>query len=194
MNAGYTYTIEQDQDAESPRTTFDTLGTMLYCSSRYTLGDKVVSREWLQKFCDPSYRDEDDSEEAWDAGWIWLPVFAYIHSGVCLSTSSFSCQWDSGQCGIIRVSEEDVKREWKVSEISSELRETVLSVLRAEVEEYSAFLEGRVYGYVIRNAAGGFVDSCWGYYGDSKTCEEDAVEALKRYNVQVPLSFGEVTL
>ena len=126
LNVGYTYSIEVDEHPESPRDMFSQLGEILYVSNRYVLGDKEVDRYSLQEFIEN------------DEGYIWLPVYAYIHSGVMLSTGAFSCPWDSGQCGVIRVSEEKILEDFGVQDISNELRETVKDGLRGEIEELGA--------------------------------------------------------
>jgi hypothetical protein len=157
---GKTIELHYDQDAQSPREN-DNLGTILYCSTKYTLGDKCLSREEIK-----AIESRDDI--------IMLPVYAYIHSGTVLNTTGFSCPWDSGQCGIIYVEKDKIRKEWGVKKISKQLREKVLNNLRGEVEEYSNYLSGQVYGYVIKDAAGNETDSCWGYIG-----YEWAVQAAK---------------
>ena len=71
---GHTIRLIADEDAESPRGGFfSNVGEILYTSSRYTLGDKQVSREEIDAITN-------------DPKNIWLPVYAYIHSGTSLST------------------------------------------------------------------------------------------------------------
>jgi hypothetical protein len=48
-------------------------------------------------------------------GCIVLPVYMYDHSGTALSTTPFSCRWDSGQVGYIYVDYTDIRKvypEW----------------------------------------------------------------------------------
>jgi len=148
---GKTIEIMYDQDAQSPREN-DNLGTILYTSTRYNLGDKRVDRAEIEAIAN-------------DKNNIVLPVYAYIHSGTCLNTTGFSCPWDSGQCGIIYVSKESIRKEWNVKKISAKLRAKVIENLRGEIDEFSKFLGGEVYGYVIKDKDGNDLDSCWGYIG-----------------------------
>jgi len=113
---GCTIKIYQDENCESH------LGTMLYTSYRYTLGDKRVEAREIAEII------KGDS--------IWLPTFAYIHSGIIMNTVGFSCPWDSGQCGIIYATQERIEEEYGNSQI-----ELVKSVFVSEVEEFSKFLE-----------------------------------------------------
>jgi len=157
------YEIVADTDPFSPRENCN-LGTILYVSNRYVCGDECVSSERIAEVM----RSKDK---------IWLPVYAYVHSGVMLSTKPFSCPWDSGQLGCIYVSREDILEEWNVQHITENIREQVLSRLRSEIDEYSKFLNGEVYGFRILDDAGNEVDSCGGFYG-REHAEEAAKEAL----------------
>lgn len=151
----YTIKILPDQDPENPREMFDQLGTILYVSSRYKLGDERVSVEEIEEI---TKRDDV----------YWLPVFAYIHSGIMLSTGAFGDPWDSGQSGIIYV------EKFKVAEEYGNLTdENILARLKGEVEEYSTYLEGGVVGFVIEKY-GKKHDSCWGFYSI-----KDALDAAK---------------
>jgi hypothetical protein len=164
----YRYEIEQDQDPTSPFE-WDNLGTIAYKKgSRYTLGNEALTREEM----DTLAKREDV---------IILPVYAYIHSGIALNTTGFSCPWDSGQSGFIYVEKEKVKKEWKVSRVSAKLRNKVEEVLRGEVETFNQYLSGDVYGYRVfeKDESGEEteVDSCWGYYGE-EYCKQAAEEVI----------------
>lgn len=45
------------------------------------------------------------------------------------------------------------------------VRESLIS----ELAEWNAYLSGEVIGYVVRDPAGGIVDSCWSFYPDKAT-------------------------
>lgn len=51
--------------------------------------------------------------------------------------------------------------------------------LTAEVEEYAAWIAGRVYGYIVEDENGETVDSCWGFIGEEEYAAEEAREAAK---------------
>ena len=153
--------VIRDDCPESPRD-WDNLGTM-YCEhSRYTLGDKDAE--------DP--RDEDGNLPK---DILFLPLYLYDHSGVTMSTSPFSCPWDSGCVGIIYVTKEKVKQEygWKV--LTKARKEKILQSLENEVTVYDQYLTGDVYGFQVveYDKEDGYeqeVDSCWGFYGSDVTC------------------------
>ena len=126
---------------------------------------------------DLEFCSREDDEKALDADKniaAYLPVYVYDHSGVTMNTTGFYCPWDSGQIGYIVALRDDVKAiqpSWKI--ITKKRREIILEWLRGEVETYSAYMSGDVYGFQIVELSdpddpdsGEIADSCWGYYGD----------------------------
>lgn len=106
-----------------------------------------------------------------------LPLYLYDHSGITMSTSPFSCPWDSGQVGFIYATRRAVLKEWNKKRMSPTLNEQATQVLLAEVKEYNQYLTGDVWGYIIEDDAGEQLDSCWGFYG-AEYCKQAAEEAL----------------
>lgn len=143
-----------DEDPGSPRE-WDNLGVIATWHRRYTLGDiqpKEDSAEFIAELPEGS---------------VMLPVYMYDHSGLALSTSPFSCPWDSGQLGIIYATPE------RVTELGV-APEDVEAALRSEVVVYGQYVSGDVYGYrrlsrPVCETCGQVVeeelDSCWGFYG-----------------------------
>lgn len=78
-----------------------------------------------------------------------LPLYLYDHSGLAISTVPFSCPWDSGYIGFIYSDKPGIDYKY----------------LRSVVEEYNEYLQGGVWGFVIRDSNGVEIDSCWGLYG-----------------------------
>jgi hypothetical protein len=179
---GFTIRIIQDQAAESPREDSN-LGTLVGWHRRYNIGDEQP-RETPEDYMLQMVRDideglaerledESDSEKLatrvgrfLERQYIILPVYMYEHSGVMLKTSAFSCPWDSGQVGFIYVSLASVRKEYSWKVVTKARRQQSETYLSGEVEVYSDYLSGNVYGYVIEDSDGNAVDSCWGYIGD----------------------------
>lgn len=162
---GYQIEIIQDEYPDNPREINDNFGTILYKhGSRYTLGDEEAYQEDMEVI-------ENNPD------FISLPVYAYIHSGVILNTTGFSCPWDSGKCGVIYVSKEDARKSFEVKVISKKIREKILECLKSEVEEFSRYLGGEVYGYRILDKENEEVDSCWGLVGIEYAIEEAEISA-----------------
>lgn len=152
---GHTIEIHQDTDAESPRE-FSTFGTMLCGHRRYNLGDRQIR----------SQADIDGVLKRKDIK--YLNLYLYDHSGITMSTSPFSCTWDSGQVGIIFCTHDEIRKEFgpkgrALVHISKKAVSSAFKLMRQEVETYDAFLKGEVYGYVVVDSKGDTVDSCWGF-------------------------------
>jgi hypothetical protein len=153
--------VVQDSCGEDPRG-WDNLGTMVCFHNRYNLGDKH------------SYDADDYSgwEEMKKAilkeegrGTVILPLYLYDHSGISMSTGAFSCRWDSGQVGFILANKKSILAEFGGKIVTKKLRERIEGILEGEVETYTKYLEGDVYGFVIEDEEGEHIDSCYGFYG-----------------------------
>lgn len=164
----FTYEIVRDEDPCHPRKDADIFGTIFYVSRRHDLGDKRVSPEDIEEI------QNDDN-------FISLPVYAYIHGAISLSVGSFSCEWDSGQAGIIAISKDKACKTFGAKELTPDLLKTIQECLISEVEEFSAYLSEEAYGYVIKDVQGNVVDSCFGFwYGENGrwNAEQEAKSAL----------------
>ena len=152
---GCTIKIEYDTDPMDPRKECCNWGTIFaLCRNRILSDDDAEDpREWTWK----------ESEAH-----ISLPVYMYEHSGVILSTSPFSCQWDSGQVGRIYVSNEKAREEYGWGRLSDIRIDIVKTRLRQEIQTLSDYMGGSVYGYIVEAEDGEEIDSCWGYYGDDE--------------------------
>lgn len=159
---GYTINVYDQMEPRNPREDCN-LGNMICFHGRCSYGDR-------HKF---SVEDCKRMEKSKD--FISLPIYLYDHSGQTVRTTPFSCPWDSGQLGIITISKEDARKEY--GKLTKKTMETILSVLKAEVEEYDAYLRGDCIGFEIINDKNGCaVESCWEMFG---TEEDDAIEEAK---------------
>jgi hypothetical protein len=89
--------------------------------------------------------------------YLLLPMYMYDHSGLTVSTTKFSCHWDSGQIGFIGFLKSFLEKE-RMSDEEAE------RIMLSEVEVYDLYLRGERYGYEILKEDD-VIDSCWGYYG-----------------------------
>lgn len=160
---GYTIEILYDENAESPRTAFENLGT-LYTAHRRYRPEKDFDKHFN---IDEVFEGRiGDFRDTFLKNYIALPVYLYDHSGLAVSTAPFSCPWDSGFFGIIAVSLEKVRKEYGWSNITAKRRARIEEYLQGEIKELDDYYHGDVFGYrVIREDTGEETDSCWGYYG-----------------------------
>jgi hypothetical protein len=159
---GFEVVIEHDEFGEDPRTD-DNVGVMVCVHGKYILGDK-------------QFRDIEDMQNhmlSEDIA-VQLPLYLYDHSGLTMSTTPFSCPWDSGQVGYIYATYERLQEEWPQfkNNPTVAMKESILNMLVQEVKTYDHYLRGEVYGYRIKSLADSNLidceDSCYGYYGDPK--------------------------
>ena len=172
---GYNINIQHDELAENPRE-WDNLGTIAYKHRDYTLGDEVIKDTIQEHFnnkydiLEPSEYYLTDTEIQKIDKWIkkniiMLPVYLYDHSGITINTTGFSCQWDSGQVGIIYVSKEHVKNEYGWKTLTKFRQFKIENQLRNEIKTFGDYLTGNCYYYTIEDDNGNTLDSCGGFYG-----------------------------
>ena len=140
--------IVRDQDPESPRD-WDNLGTFYMTHRRYAFGDAKAKNIDINTFQG-----------------IFLPVYMYDHSGITVSTTPFSCPWDSGQIGWIYASVEKVKKDFGWKRLTKKRRDEIKSILDGEIKVLDQYLQGDIYGFNLIGGEGDVLDSCWGFYGD----------------------------
>lgn len=178
---GFTVQIHQDNTGtDSPRHDSN-LGTFWTGERRHRSPDKVTGDilAALSKAlrCMAGW---DSVTKALDLQAVWLPVWKYEHGGVAYvaaMSNPFSCPWDSGQAGIIFALKADVRKEYGVKRVDAKTRAKALEVLKGEVQTYSKWANGEVYGYTVTDATGEEVDSCWGFIGDLEHVREEAKAA-----------------
>lgn len=163
--------VYRDPNPESPAD-WDSLGQIVYTSSRYALGTRRITRALMDQI-----REGIASGEL-----VGLPVFAYVHSGAMIraaESNPFSCPWDSGQSGYVYCTHKRAIQEFGLPEKVA--RREALRVMVREVEVFNQYLQGDVYGYRIMQGDDE-VDSCWGLYGLDYAVQaaKEAVEALCR--------------
>lgn len=109
----FKFRLEQDQDCPNPLTDCDGMPKVAYLSrSRYVLGSEAVDQERM-----------DEIAKGIESGkLIGLPVYAYVHSGVALSTGPFSCPWDSGQSGFVYETKETILEWYGKKRMTKQLR------------------------------------------------------------------------
>jgi len=169
--------IVRDEYADSPRG-WDNLGTMACWHGRYILGDEQ-----------PRVSPEEFTKDL-PKGTLILPLYLYDHSGITISTSPFSCPWDSGQVGIIYVTPEKLMEQFSVNELTEETLKKATEVLQSEVNTYDQYLQCDVWGYILENecgecgqSTGESEESCFGFYGD---CLDDIKSHLdEKYHDQL---------
>jgi hypothetical protein len=177
----YQVFIEVDQDPPNPREDYN-LGVMACWHRNYVLGDvqpEVTPLEYKKEVLEDLLGEEvqeDEVESKWDANFTTLPLYLYDHSGITVSTSPFSCSWDSGQIGFIYMKEDG----YLDTEQGRERHLQNLKTLEDEVATYDMYLVNDVWKYTITHRDQE-VDSCCGYFGYDQ-CVRSAKESIDILN------------
>ena len=160
LKNGNTLEIYRDEYAESPRK-WDNLSTFICFHKRYNLGDK-------HNIDHGDYSSWDEMEEEnFSQDDIIVPLYMYDHSGISIATHPFMCRWDSGRIGMAVVTKQEIIKNY--GDDSLESRAKARRCLEAEVEIYDNYVQGEVYGYVLKDSEGEEIDSCFGFYGYDPT-------------------------
>ena len=145
---GCVVAIMVDSDPQNPRTEWDNVSTMVCWHRRYDLGDKhdfATPQDFMAWWLDGP-----------DDGGTIKPLYLYDHGSVAISTTPFSCPWDSGQVGWAYITKEQAE---------SQGLPDPAKIIEDEVETYGQYLNGEVYGFSVDDEEGHFIDSSWGYFG-----------------------------
>lgn len=146
-----------DHDPQNPRVEYENVTQMWCAHRRYTLGD-------------PGFRNEAVTAERIRSqhGPIALikPLYLYDHSGLTISTTPFSCPWDSGQIGWVWITREKLRTEYRRSKEYPTQAKWAEAILQGEVSTYDQYLTGDVWEYrIIEVETGAIVESCGGMFG-----------------------------
>lgn len=174
--------IQQDSYNENPLD-WDNSIKVAYSSTRYILGNEEVPDladhimnllGYGEEYRARIYNEYGDTRELFDVllerlnkkGFVALPVYAYIHSGVTVSTTPFSCRWDSGLTGFIYTKRADyIKDFWAKKNVKNSVIE---KHLKGDLETFDTWLRGEVYYFSIEDSeTGESLDSCGGFYGSN---------------------------
>ena len=142
-------TVWYDPDPMNPRE-WDSLGTMLCSHGIYNFGDKQVPLDTTYRSWQEVLESEVFAPNGGKENVFYLPLYLYDHSGLSIATTPYSCRWDSGQVGWIWARKADLAEAIGVAHTSLAARAE--SIFRNEVEDYSKYLNGEVYGYTITRA------------------------------------------
>jgi len=186
-------TIQQDLYAEDPLTEWDNPFRFIsnhkdYYTSRRNVtnahGDSVYDKDGEPIGID----DLDAMGKFFEVErYVVVPVRAYMHGGISLSTGygyPYNDVWDSGTFGWLYASPEDIRNNFNAKRASKKMRETFTQMMKSFVETWDDYFTGNVFWFSIEDDNGEIKDSCGGFYGDVEKSgiehhvSEEAYEAL----------------
>ena len=162
---GYDIEITYDTDGccESPRD-WDNLTRMVCFHGRYALGDKTDLKSTMFK----SWVELKNYLIKKEKAVLIKPLYLYAHSGITISTSPFSCPWDSGQVGFVYVTRKDLLDNYNKKKVTKKLIESAEKILDSEVNIYDNYIIGSVFRYDIYDENGNGAESSCGLICNSE--------------------------
>ena len=162
-----------DEYSESPRN-WDNVGKMICFHKNYDLGDKhdFNSPDDLMDFLNDNKNDL-----------VYLPIYAYEHGGITISTAPFSCRWDSGQVGVIYAYKD------KLKECGYKTDDEIEYVLNNEVKTFDDYCRGKCHGFTLYDDEGEMLESVGGFLGGIEYCENEAINTANYYDNRLPLQY-----
>lgn len=164
--------IVADEDPIDPINDDDGFAVFVCFHKRYNLGTKNHG----YKSSDFSSWDELESAIIKnEKPTVILPIYMYDHSGIAISTSPFSCPWDSGQIGFVYATPKMIKEWYGVKSINGAIKARVKKDLESQVVTYDQYLGGDIYGLLLKDEDGNDLeneDASWGIYGLNEARKE----------------------
>jgi hypothetical protein len=120
---------------------YDSCVSMFCFHRKYNIGDK-------HKYSQSDFRSWDKFETQLKKDYdirIIKPLYMYDHSGITISTSPFSCPWDSGQIGFAFFTAEAIRQRFGTKRITERILKRAERVLEDSVRLYDNFLVGNMF-------------------------------------------------
>jgi hypothetical protein len=162
---GFKIEIGFDQDCENPIEYFDHVSIACFHNC-YDLGNR--QNETI----------EDIEQEIKNEQALFLPIYMYDHSGITINTTGFSCPWDSGQIGYVFITRTQILKEYESKILTKKIKQKVYESLQNIIKTYSAYLEGNVFYYLVKDCENNFLDSCGGYIDDYYFAISEAKDSI----------------
>lgn len=113
---------------------------------------------------------------------IAFPILFHNHSTIRFYLGNSIDRWDGGIAGFAFIEKEKVYNEFNVKRITGNMMNMLQSEVMSNLNMYTDFANGNVYGFSFSNANNEIVDSCGGFAGYDSD-EEMLTEMLSYVNV-----------
>lgn len=150
--------IMYDYNPENPRSWECNLCRFVTPERSRVASEVDLGLEWYCREDDEARLDADEDVLA------WRTLYCFEHGAISYSIFDYRDRWDSGAVGYVVVMKDDVLRCF--GKIPEDIETKAIEWMKAEVEEFSNYANGDVYGFLITTEDGEELDSCCGFYGD----------------------------
>jgi hypothetical protein len=149
--------ISPDFNAISPRERTDRLGTLVCWHRKHKIGEP-------HKFGTPE--DFLDWEKTQKEKLVKHEVYLYDHGGLALSLESLKDRWSGEQIGWIYADKPAIRKHCGYKVVGGGALRRTRWQFGKELEEYTLYLNGDVWGYEIIDLLTDTVEhECWGFFG-----------------------------
>lgn len=160
-------------ERHNPRNDYN-LTKMALCHKKYDLADKG------EEFDPTNYDSWEEIKQMLikeRGAKVIVQVSMTDHSGISIYPGQPNCQWDAGIIGFCYMTEKDIKENY--GDLSDRSLASAESNIKAEIEEYSRYLEGEPsYCASINNAENDeWIDGCT--FGDEEEAEQWAKDYIE---------------
>lgn len=221
----YRLTIDNDDCQENPYTGWDCLGYFVNYHRNYNLGNSNMkdyfdlerfiheinaeckfNREesvYLYRLLERIENGKEVTLSHVEKVAIILPVYCYEHSGITISTGSFSCPWDSGQIGYLICPKSKAREN-----CGKVYTKKAIACMKSELETLDMILQGYQYWFNLEkfektemlqglsddelleyleendteweetDSCGGFIGDTWEYSGMYDAIGKELVESI----------------
>ena len=156
--------ILSSYDVENPRNFGQDSVLVTALNRHHIIGDNCRDAE-LPEGCtsmEDAFRQHLKENKLGINNVIYLPVYAYIHSGITIATTPYSCRFDSGQAGYIYLTKKDARERLGVKKLSKENKDTIYKQLVEEVALLDSYICDEVFTFTID---GEYPDEAGEFYG-----------------------------
>jgi len=112
---------------------------------------------------------------------IHLPIYCYVHSGVTISTTEFTCPWDSFFAGYIVLDRERFLKNMGYKRMSKKRSIEAYNQLEEEIRIRNSYISGEVYCFEITDSNGDMVEFCGGFLCED-ACRSEGQDFLSSLN------------
>ena len=177
QHAGLRVEIVYDERTGSPRD-MDPIGTVIGWGSDLKLGERQIDLECTS-------REAIVADLRRDGAKVILPLYYSSHGPQCRLDIGETLDGDAlkSSSGVVYVTAEKLRIEFAVKRITAAVLDKAKRLLALEISEYSHYLTGAVYGYVIRDRQRDELASDHGFYG-LDSCESEANSSAEDCAIQ----------
>ena len=161
---GATIRVGQDLDAENPRN-WGALGTILSIDGANEVEGSIVSN--VRQLINWNY-SEEEALRKYFPDMVWFHrLYRYSHGGDvwALHDNFPDRRWDVSHAGYIIVTRQDIREYFNRQRMSDKLRQTIYDRVSQELDNFTDWSNGDVYGFMVEDSGIIDLDDVWyGWY------------------------------